>query len=106
MAVEYISENNDHFRGKDDEIKDSILDDMRKLATDRSLSWHSSIGCILVPDCVEEGLDQDENSCHIEIYVDPSLGYEPEDIDEDWKVDKVEIPATEYWKTEKDISNE
>jgi hypothetical protein len=103
MAVEFCYENNPYWQQNKltkEDIRKDFLESMHRLATNREATWvGAAAGCVLIPDCTEENMDNDEYSCHIMIYVPPDMGYEPEDWDEDAGEEIVSIPATEYWKT-------
>ena len=104
MAIEFCWKRNDYWRQNKktkDDIRQDFIESMHRLATDRSYTWlGAAAGCILIPDCTEEDMDNDTYSCHISIYVPPDMGYEPEDWDEDSGEEIVSVPATEYWKEE------
>ncbi len=94
QAVEYISQNNLSFLGKDDEIRESILSSMIDLAKDQELDSLATMGYILVTDKDFESIDFDENICRVEIYVDPSLNV-IDDITEDDFIEKIIETDTE-----------
>lgn len=81
-AVRFISRNNEHFQGKIDYIRNTILDNMKEIAADPERWMGGTMGYTLVGDREDEGIDSDENIITFEILVDPNLG---NDIDpEDW----------------------
>jgi hypothetical protein len=96
-AVEFVHKNNSYLVDVN-EIRSDILSSMRELAVDRSATFYGTMGVILIPECTEEDLDQDDYTCHIEIYVNPSLGIYPEDEDEDFKEATITVAAEKYWK--------
>ena len=73
-AVKYIAANNPSFKGQGKVIKETILEQMERLATDSNLHSISTMGFLLTCDCEYEGIENDDNVCRIEIHVDPSLG--------------------------------
>jgi hypothetical protein len=86
LAVKHIARNNNHFQGKKDYIRDSILDHMERIACNPDSWMGSSMGYYLIGDREDEGIDCDENRIHFELWIDPSLGY---DIDIDDYAEKI-----------------
>lgn len=80
-AVKFIAENNPAFLGKHVYIRKSLTDGIKEIAQ-RFPELHSSatMGYILLANHFEEGIDQDKNHVHIEIFVDPGLflDFEPD----------------------------
>lgn len=77
-AVSFIAKHNPTFYGNHKEIRDSILENIERLATSSSIDSISTMGYLLTCDCEYEGIDNDDNTCRIEIHVDPSLGVDYE----------------------------
>jgi len=102
MAVKFICANNPYFFEKPDKVREDILREMRELATNRELDWSGSGGVLLVPDTIEESMEQDENVCYISIYVDPSVGHYPDDPEADAKDMTVSVSASDYWGEKKE----
>lgn len=78
-AVKYISINNKSFRGKDSEIKENLLKDIKKMAKaalpDNNTYYLGTMGYIIIIDSVElESIENDHNTVFVEILVDPTLG--------------------------------
>lgn len=78
-AVDFIAKNNPFFIGKHKEIRLSILENIDTLATNQNIDTISTMGYLLTCDCEYEGIDNDDNICRIEIYVNPSLGSDNEE---------------------------
>lgn len=87
-AVKFISKYNEFFWGKDDEVRDHILDSMDEMAEkfpDCGIS--STIGFHIDSEIFsEESIDCDKNHVHFQVFVDPSMlngsGEEDDDIQE------------------------
>jgi hypothetical protein len=75
-AVNFISKNNPNFLGEKEYIRNKIISSMESLAKEENVSYVASMGFLLISDFNYESMDNDENSCRIEIFVDPSLGYD------------------------------
>lgn len=101
-AIDYCWNNNPSWQRGDhtkDDIRKDFIKSMHRLATNRNITWVSaSRGCILIPDCTEENMDNDENTCHISIYVPPAFGSNIVDWEADIGMETGSISATEYWK--------
>lgn len=85
-AVKFIAENNAAFRGKYVYIRKSLTDGIREIAQRFPyLQSSATMGYILLATHYEEGIEQDKNHVHIEIFVDPGLflDYEP-DVEKDF----------------------
>lgn len=89
-AVKFISENNPVWHGEIASIRDSIEDGMREIVEEfPHLLSLSTMGYMLIAHIIEEDLDEDENSVHIEILVDPAVGIEDmEDVEEVYQINK------------------
>jgi hypothetical protein len=72
-AVEFISNNNQSFLGKEEEIRNTIQETMVNMARDPEAMNLGTMGFTLIADREFEGIDSDENVCRIEILVDPSM---------------------------------
>lgn len=84
-AVHFIAANNPSFYGNHKEIKESILENMKKLATNTNLDSIATMGYLLTCECEYEGIDNDENICHIDIWVNPSLN----DLTDDLYIERI-----------------
>lgn len=73
-AVDFISDNNIYFLGKKEEIRQSILDMMRKIAKDPDDFINGTMGFVLWGEREFEGMNSDENTIHFDITVNPNLG--------------------------------
>lgn len=101
-AVEFISNNNQSFLGKNEDIRNTIQETMISLARDPEAIHLGTMGFTLVADREFEGIDSDENVCRIEILVDPSLSLidEIDEIDEiDFQDQIIDMPAESIWNT-------
>lgn len=78
-AVDFISENNKYFLGKKQEIRDSILKSMRRIAQDPEQFINGTMGYVVWGDREFEGMNCDENTIHFDITVKPDLGSDEED---------------------------
>ncbi len=74
MAVKYIARSNEHFLGQTDYIRDEIIKHMKRIALDKEAFMSGTMGYMLISDKEFEGLDCDQTTCYIDIWVDPSLG--------------------------------
>lgn len=72
-VVEYISQNNENFLGKNKEVLQAIEDSIAILAADYDSMSLGTMGFLITADREFEGIDSDENICRIEIYVDPTI---------------------------------
>lgn len=73
-AVKFIARNNAHFLGQTDYIRDKIVKHMKRIALDPEAQMSGTMGYMLISDKEFEGFDCDQNTCFLEIWVDPSLG--------------------------------
>ena len=73
-AVQFIANNNQHFKGQKNLIRESILEYMEKMAADPNRTFMGTMGFILIADRELEDMDNDENVIRIDINVDPGLG--------------------------------
>jgi hypothetical protein len=73
-AVQFISLHNKSFFGQTKQIKKIILKEIDKLVADIDVVFAGTMGFIIIADRSFEDLDNDENNCRIEIFVDPALG--------------------------------
>src|SRR5258708_5192934 len=80
-AVNFIAKHNQHFLGQKDYIRSSILEDMRRVASDPEQWMSGTMGYLLMGDRTDEGIDSDDNSIHFDISVDPALGYDTQSED-------------------------
>lgn len=99
-AVQFISDNNQAFLGKDEEILSAIKEGMISLAKDVNSQFYGTMGFNLIADRDFEGLDSDENVCRVEICVDPSIHLINELDEDDFQDQIINIPAEEIltWK--------
>lgn len=97
-AIDYISQNNQNFLGQEEEIKNTIMEYMTKIAKDPDATFVSIMGFILVADREFESLDNDENICNVEIYVDPSMGIIDEIDDLDGQSQIIDTDVESIWK--------
>lgn len=74
LAVKFIARNNTHFLGQTDFIREEIVKHMRRIAEDKEAYMSGTMGYMLISDKEFEGFEADQNTCHIDIWVDPSLG--------------------------------
>jgi hypothetical protein len=73
-AIAYVSKHNKFMNGSEEFVRQQIVEKMEVLAMDQSISTISTMGFLLVcSDCQYESIENDDNECRIEIYVDPSL---------------------------------
>lgn len=80
-AAEFLSLNNKSFLGKKSYIKKCMLSDIEELAQPSEIHTIGSMGYILTADKTFEDMDNDEYSCSIEIYVNPSVSKDSYDDD-------------------------
>lgn len=90
-AVDFISQTNESFLGKDEEIRSTIIETMLELANDNDSTSIGTIGVRLFADKEFEDMDCDENVCRIEIYVDPSLHLINEAFEDDFQEQVIDI---------------
>lgn len=88
-AINFIAKNNSFFKDKERKIKESILKYIKEIASSKKMNHISTMGFILVPDFVYESIDSEEDMCHIDIYVDPSLKRINETYSEDDIVEEI-----------------
>jgi len=98
-AVEFISNNNQSFLGKDEEIRNTIHETMISLAQDAEVMHLGTMGFTLIADREFEGIDSDENVCRIEILVDPSLHLIDELDENDFQDQILDLPEKSIWNT-------
>lgn len=73
-AVNFIINHNKFMKNSEEFVRQQIIEKMEVLAMDQSISSISTMGFLLVcSDCQYESIENDDNECRIEIYVDPSL---------------------------------
>lgn len=100
-AIDYCWTHNPYWQRLDqtkDDIRLDFIKSMHRLATNRSIVWVSAgAGCLLIPDAYEEDMDNDENVCHISIYVPPSFD-RPSDPETDVAYEIASVSADKYWK--------
>jgi len=72
-AIDYIAKNNPYFKGQHNNIRQTILASIKKLAEDPDGIYSGTMGFMLICDRELESIESDENKCHIEIYVEPDL---------------------------------
>jgi hypothetical protein len=72
-AVEFVCKNNLHFVEEQKYVRTHILKCMENLAKDPDATYLATMGFILISDVDTESMDNNENICHIDIYVDPNL---------------------------------
>lgn len=82
-TVDFISKNNIFFKGNKDKINQHILYYMKELVNSKDPTYVATMGFILIPMFQYESIDNDEDTCHIDIYVDPSLSRMGETFSED-----------------------
>lgn len=82
-AVEFLSDKNPYFLGQDDLIRETIVECMIEVARDPDRTFSSTMGFVLNAERDFEGIDCDENTCQIEIGVDPSIHMDDRWLDED-----------------------
>lgn len=75
-AVEFISTHNSYFLGKKDYIRESILKSMRRIAKDPEQWINGTMGYVLWGEREFEGMNNDENTVHFDISVNPALDCE------------------------------
>jgi hypothetical protein len=95
-AVKFISKNNKRFRGKDQEIQDSIIETIRRLAISATPGNETytagTLGYVVnIVDVYLESIDSDENIVLVEILVNPALG-NTDWSDSDNRCEMVDIP--------------
>lgn len=75
-CIKFISANNEHFRGKDDAIRQSMRLSIETLIQGfPNTTASGTMGyMVYAHDLAEEGLDEDENQMFFEFSVDPGLG--------------------------------
>ena len=73
-AVNFIVTHNKFMKSSEEFVRQQIMEKMELLSKDQSISNISTMGFLLVcSDCQYESIENDDNECRIEIYVDPSL---------------------------------
>lgn len=82
-AVGFLSVNNSSFLGQENEIRQTILNEINHLVGDPNIPFVSVMGFTLISDWTFAGIDFDENICHIEILVDPSINDDDAGDEED-----------------------
>jgi hypothetical protein len=82
-AINFISQNNQAFKGKKDYIRKSIKNSIHEMAEKfPDLLSLSTLGYIVIGSADEvEGIDHDANVLRIEIMVDPGLALDWEDVE-------------------------
>jgi len=98
-AVEFISNNNQSFLGKDEEIRNTIQEAMVSLARDPEAMHLGTMGFTLIADREFEGIDSDENVCRVEILVDPSIHLIDELDENDFQDQILELSEKSIWNT-------
>ena len=78
-VIKYISINNKFFMGKNSEIKENLLKDIKAMAKvvlpENNAYYFGTMGYIIIIDSIElESIENDHNTVFVEILVDPSLG--------------------------------
>jgi len=81
FAVKFIARNNEHFLGQTDYIRETIVEHMKRIALDPEGFMSGTMGYMLISDKEMEGFNCDQNTCMIDIYVDPSLGTDHEETE-------------------------
>jgi hypothetical protein len=97
-AVNFIARYNSYQKGEYEKIRHSILDSIQRIAIDPETIYTGTMGYMLIADREFEDLNNDENTCRIEITVDPALGCDDRWFDDNYHEEVITVPAKEFWK--------
>lgn len=85
-TVKFIATNNKHFLGQTDKIRDTLISIMHEMAKPNANYIQGTMGFLIIADKIHEGIEFDQNVCHFEFYVDPSLSRDHTESDYEDKV--------------------
>jgi hypothetical protein len=77
-AVKFLSKHNTSFLGKDEEIRQTILDYINKLSTDVDRWMIGTMGFVILAEREFEGINSDKNTIYYEILINPAVSKERE----------------------------